>query len=192
MEYVVLRAVHPTWLTTNLPAEVARLLRYDTSDPRELRSPGRGIAFLARGPGIVRVVASFPAREVLAVEIVRNRYLAPARLTDKLLFNLPGAVQKHLGVQTQPRGENGIRATDDTLIWFLPAPEYYEFRARDWAEKPWTGPSPGGFAHVYLARSILPMPKGLDELAQFESKLEAEEWKPRVEALARVMRPRRA
>ncbi|MGI0131794.1 MAG: hypothetical protein ACREDK_01665 [Thermoplasmata archaeon] len=187
MEYVILRAAHPTWLTLQLPNEVAQLIQYDPDEVRDLRSPGRGIAFLARGPGIVRVVASFRAPEILAIETVRNRFIAPARLTDKLVFNLPAPVVRHLGLQTSPRGPNDVRATDDSILWFLPAPEYYEFRARERSGKGWTGPSPGGFAHVYLTRSLLPF---APELSDLEARIEAEEWRPRVEALQRV-RPRR-
>lgn len=191
MEYVVVRAVHPTWLTMTLPTEVARLLQYDPEELRELHSPGRGIAFLARGPWVVRVVASFPARDILSIEMVRNRYLAPARVAEKGLFNLPGPVAEHLGIQTQGRPPKGIRATDDSLLWLVPSPEYYEFRAREWAGKPWNGPSPGGFAHVYLTKSILPFQMDLDDVTQRESRIEAEEWKPRVEAIARAQRARR-
>ena len=188
MEYVVLKAAHPTWLTLQLPNEVAQLIQYDPNEVRDLRAPGRGIAFLARGPGIVRVVASFRAPEILAIETVRNRFIAPARLTDKLVFNLPIPVVRHLGLQTQPRGPNETRATDDSILWFLPAPEYYEFRARERSEKGWNGPSPGGFAHVYLSKSLVPFPP---ELGDLEARIEAEEWRPRVEALQRPARPRR-
>ena len=192
MEYVVLRAVHPTWLAAQLPTEVAELIEYRPNEVRDLRSPGRGIAFLARGPGLVRVVASYAAREILAVETVRNRYIAPARLSDKLLFNIPGAVVRHLGLQVAPRGPNGTKATDDTLLWFLPAPEYYEYRAQERSARGWNGPTPGGFAHVYLAKSLLPLERDLGELSALESRIESEEWRPRVEALQRIGRPRRA
>ena len=192
MEYVALRAFHPTWLAAQLPTEVAELIEYRPNEVRDLRSPGRGIAFLARGPGVVRVVASYAAREILAVETVRNRYIAPARVSEKLLFNIPGAVVRYLGVQTAPRGPEGTKATDDTLLWFLPAPEYYEYRARERSSKGYTGPSPGGFAHVYLAKSLLPMDHGLEELTGFETRIESEEWRPRIEALQRVGRGRKA
>ena len=155
---------------------------------RDLRNPGRGIAFLARGPGIVRIVASFRAPEILAVETIRNRFIAPARLTDKLVFNLPVPVIRHLGLQTQPRGPHGTRATDDSIIWFLPAPEYYEYRAGKRSEKGGNGPSPGGFAHVYLARSVVPFSR---ELSDMEAHIESEEWRPRVEPLQRVPRGRK-
>jgi hypothetical protein len=178
MEYVVLRAAHPSWLTLQLPAEVGTLIQYDRQEVRDLRTPGRGIAFLARGPGVVRVVASYRAQEILAVETVRNRYIAPAGLSEKGLFSLPGSVAAHLALQVQPRNGSNARFTDDSVIWFLPAPEYYG----------WTGPSTGGFAHVYLCRSLLPF---APDLAELENRIEAEEWRPRVEALQRAGRSRR-
>ena len=188
MEYVVLRAVHPTWLTLQLPGEVAQLIQYDPHEARGLRGPGRGIAFFLRGPGIVRVVSTYRSPEVLPIETVGNRFLALARLSEKLVFNLPMQVIRHLGLQTQPRGPNAIRATDDSILWFMPAPEYYEFRAQERSDHGWKGPSPGGLAHVYLAKSIVPFPR---ELSDLETRIEAEEWKPRVEALQRVGRSRR-
>ena len=191
MEYVVVRALHPTWLAVQLPTEVADLIRFDPRESRELRTPGRGISFLTRGPGIVRVVASYAAREILPVETVRNRFIAPARVSERLLFNLPAPVVRHLGLTTEPRGPSGAKATDDGIIWFVPAPEYYEFRAHERTPKGWNGPSPGGFAHVYLARSVLPIGPSFDALSSLESRIEHEEWRPRFEALAQLPRSRR-
>jgi hypothetical protein len=192
MEYVVVRALHPTYLSLQLPTEVAELLRHKPRGVRDVGLPGRGITFLARGPGVVRVVDSFSAREILAVETLKNRYLSQARVSRRLLFSLPATVVRHLGLQTQPRGLFGARATDDGILWFLPAPEYYEFRARERSPKGWTGPSPGGFAHVYIARSLIPMPSRLDDLTAFETRVESEEWRPRIEALEGRPRARRA
>ncbi|MCI4339851.1 MAG: hypothetical protein L3K06_02010 [Thermoplasmata archaeon] len=188
MEYVVVRALHPTYLSVQLPVEVAELIQFRPDDVRELRSPSRGISFLARGPGIVRVVASFAAGEMLGLETIRNRYVAPARVSAKFLFSLPAPVIEHLGLQTRVRGPSGVKATDDGILWFVPAPEYYEFRARERTPKGWTGPSTGGFAHVYLARSVLPMGPSFENLALLEDRIEAEEWRPRNEALQHVGR----
>jgi hypothetical protein len=190
MEYVGIKTVHPTWLTLQLPNEVAELLRYDPDEASDPRVPGRGLAYLSRGPGIVRVVSAYAARELLPIEIVRDRYLATAHPTSKLLHNLPQGVIQHLGVRILQRGPKGARATDDALLWFLPAPEYYEFRSRERLGKEWTGPSTGGFAHVYLAKSVLPLPGEFPHLADLETRIEAEEWSPRLDALARTTRSR--
>ncbi|MCI4348697.1 MAG: hypothetical protein L3J93_00530 [Thermoplasmata archaeon] len=190
MEYVALKSVRPTWLTLQLPSEVAQLLLYESEEGAKGGTPGRGLAYLARGPGIVRVVSAFAAREVLPIEIVRNRYLATAHTTGKLLHNLPQAVIQHLGVHLVVRGPNEARSTDDSLLWFVPAPEYYEFRAKERLGKPWTGPSTEGFAHVYLAKGVLPLPGEFPTLASLEARIEGEEWRPRLEAISRIPRGR--
>ena len=188
MESVILRAVHPTYLNTQLPSEVAELLQYRLEEVRHLTAPARGIAFFARGPGTVRVVASFRAGDLLAAETAKNRYLAAAQLTEKLVFSLPEAVVDHLGLRSQPRGPHGIKSTDDSVVWFLPAPEYYEFRAAERAGRPYAGPATGGLAHVYLAKSLLEFPSaGVDP-----ESLERDLGAPRAEVVPRNPRPRRA
>ncbi len=190
MEYVIVRATHPTWLTMQLPGEVADLLLFRPEADGPQRETSRTISFLARGPGIARVIASHPAREALAVETVRNRLIASARPGDRHLFTLPAPAVQHLGLQVYSRGPR-LRGTDDTLLWFVPAPEYYEYRAVVEAGKAWTGPSGGGFAHVYVTKSLVPFPRELGLLAELEYRIESEEWRPAVEALQRVGRGRR-
>jgi hypothetical protein len=190
VEYVVVRATHPTWLTMQLPTEVATLVRFDPPAPGEPRDGGRSISFLARGPGLVRVIATHPAREALAIETVRSRLLATARPGDRLLFTLPGPVAEHLGLKVYSRGPR-VRGTDDTLLWFVPAPEYYEYRTIVGAGRSWSAPSGTPFAHVYLAKSLVPFPKELAHLAEQEYRIESEEWRPGVEALQRIGRGRR-
>jgi hypothetical protein len=189
MEYVIVRATHPTWLTMQLPTEVADLLLFRPEEGAH-RETSRTVSFLARGPGLARVIASHPAREALAVETVRNRLIASARPGDRHLFTLPAPVVQHLGLQVYSRGPR-LRGTDDTLVWFVPAPEYYEYRSVVEAGRPWTGPTAGPFAHVYVAKSLVPFPKELDQLAALEYRVEEEEWRPAVEALQRVGRGRR-
>jgi hypothetical protein len=145
---------------------------------------------VARGPGVARVIASYPAREALAVETVRNRLIASARPGDRHLFTLPSPVAQHLGLQVYSRGPR-LRGTDDSLLWFVPAPEYYEYRSVVEAGKRWTGPTGTLFAHVYVARSLFPFPKEFAQLAETEFGIEEEEWRPGVQALQRVGRGRR-
>jgi hypothetical protein len=189
MEYVVVRAMHPTWLTMQLPTEVATLIRFDPGADAAGEA-SRTVSFLSRGPGIARIIATHPAREALAIETVRSRLLANARPGDRLLFTLPTPVAQHLGLQVFSRGPR-VRGTDDSLLWFMPAPEYYEYRSILASGKPWTGPSIGPFAHVYLAKSLLPLPKEIAQLAEQEFRIEEDEWGPAVEALQRVGRGRR-
>ena len=189
MEYVVLATVRPTWLNLHLPSEVSNLIVHNPGLARG--SSHRTLAFLGRGPGVVRVVSGVSAADVLPIEIVRGRYLAPALATEGGVFNLPMPVIQYLGIQSQARPPRNARSTDDTLVWFLPAPEYYEFRAHEWSGRPWTGPATGGLAHVYLARAVLPLPVELSELRRAEATIEGQEWRPRAEALGRVPHPRR-
>jgi len=189
MEYVILRATHPTWLTLQLPAEVAELLCF-RPEAGPNRDPSRTISFLARGSGIARVIASHPAREALAIETVRNRLIASARPGERHLFTLPTPVVQHLGLHVFSRGPK-LRGTDDTIVWFVPAPEYYEYRSVAEAGRSWTGPSSGPFARVYVMRSLFPFPREVSTLAELEYRIEADEWRPAVEALQRVGRGRR-
>jgi hypothetical protein len=189
VEYVVLSTVRPTWLNLQLPTEVGTLIRHNPELARGA-SP-RTLAFLGRGSGVVRVVSAVPAADVLPIEIVRSRYLASASTTERGVFNLPAPVIQYLGLLSQPRPPRNTRSTDDTMVWFLPAPEYYEFRAQEWSGRPWGGPSTGGLAHVYLARAVLPLPVELSELARTETAIEDEEWTPRADALGRPIRARR-
>jgi hypothetical protein len=189
MEYVVVRATHPTWLTLQLPAEVAELLGYAPTSEEGGRA-SQSISFLARGPGIARVVATYPAREALAVETVRSRLIASARPGERLLFSLPAAVAQHLALQIYARDPRS-KGTDDSVIWLVPAPEYYEYRSVVGSGKRWTGPSSGPLAHVYLAKSMVPLPKEFPRLAELDFRIEEEEWRPGVAALQRVGRGRR-
>ena len=189
MEYVVVRAMHPSWLTLQLPTEVATLLRFQPGlGPNADAS--RSISFLSRGPGVSRVIATHPAREALAVETVRNRLLATARPGERLLFTLPTPVAQHLGLQIYSRGPR-VRGTDDSLVWLVPATEYYEYRTVLGNGKPWSRPSSGPFAHVYLMKSLYPFPKEFEGLAELEYRIEEDEWRPGIEALQRVGRSRR-
>lgn len=197
MEYVIARATHPTWLTMQLPTEIAQLLRYEP-DSRSPPIAGRTISFLGRGPGVVRVIATYPAREALAVETVRNRLIASARPGERLLFTLPASVAQYLGLKVTLRrsklhgaATERLRGTDDSVLWMVPAPEYYEFRSVVDAEKPWVAPASGPFAHVYLVKSLVPLPRELGQLAEVEYRIEEDEWRPGVEALQKVGRGRR-
>jgi hypothetical protein len=191
MEYVVVRATHPTWLTMQLPTEVATLIRFEPPTAGGTRDGGRSISFLSRGSGLLRVIATQPAREALAIETVRSRLLATARPGDRLLFTIPTPVAEHLRLKVYSRGPR-VRGTDDSLLWFVPAPEYYEYRSVVASGKEWTGPTGGPFAHVYLTKSLVPFPKELGQLAEQEFRIEQDEWRPGVEALHRLGRGRRA
>ncbi|HTS33034.1 MAG TPA: hypothetical protein VMI55_03740 [Thermoplasmata archaeon] len=190
MEYVVVWASHPSWMTLQLPRDVAELIGY-RPEAGVQRDSSRTISFLSRGPGVARVVATAPAREALAVETVRSRLLATARPGDRHVFAFPTALVGHLGLRVTQHGPRAGRGSDDGIVWFVPAPEYYEYRAVVDEGRPWTQPSSGPFAHVYLTRSLYPFPEAVAGLAELEAQIE-EEWKPAVRLLQRVGRSRRA
>ncbi|HTZ62423.1 MAG TPA: hypothetical protein VMC82_07285, partial [Thermoplasmata archaeon] len=75
--------------------------------------------------------------------------------------------------------------------WFVPAPEYYEYRSVVESGKGWSGPSSGPFAHVYVMKSLVPFPREIGQLAELELRVEEEEWRPGIEALQKVGRGRR-
>ena len=153
-DWVILRAVHPSWCTAQLPSEVADLLGCRPEDLEGLQRPGRAIAFLDRGPGTLRVIGTQRSAEVLAREMAQNRVVGVAQLTGKLVFNLPDDVERHLSIATYSRGEHGARGTDDTIVWFLPKGEYYEYREATRTGGPFRGLRAGQIPHVYLARSL--------------------------------------
>jgi len=191
MEYVVLRAARPTWLNTQLPTDVAELLRLAGPDGTPLAA-AREIAFFARDGHVARVVGLPQGRDIVYAEQARQRSLGIAHVSSRALFNIPLAVQRHLALRSEARGPTAARTTDDAIAWFMPAPEYYEFRAYERARRRWSAPAGGGIAHVYLAKSVLPLAASLDELARRESSIEELEWRPMVEAMERAARPARA
>jgi hypothetical protein len=188
MEYIALRASHPTYLNLQLPQDVASLVGYVPEELRALRSPARSISFLARTPQIVRVIATYRGGEVLPIETTRNRLLASAGLTEKMIFNLPEAVVQYLGLEVKRRAPGGTRFTDDGLLWFLPADEYYAFRESERLGKPWGGPAGGGLTRVYLSHARLPPSSALESL---EEGIGERDWRPRLELAARSTRMRR-
>ena len=190
MEYVVVWASHPSWMTLQFPRNVAEILGYHPEEGSQ-RDASRTISFLGRGSGVARVVATHPAREALAVETVRSRFLASARPGDRHVFTLPTALVTHLGLRVAQRGPRAGRGSDDGLVWFVPAPEYYEYRSVVDGGREWTQPSNAPFAHVYLTRSLYPFPEALASLAALEEQIE-EEWRPAIRMLQRVGKPRRA
>ena len=161
--YVVLRATHATYLTLQLPAEVAHLIGYDWTGSNTLRSPGREVAFLARGPGFCRVISSLRSAALLPREIHLNRFIAPARVSRKRLFYLPVAVAEHLGLTVDRSLPTGRASTHDSVVWLVDARSYYRFRERGSGSVD-SPEERGAPARVYLAKSLVPVSVDLDGL----------------------------
>ena len=152
--YVVLKSIHPTWCTTQLPGEVAELLGSSAEDLKGLHRPARSLAFLARGQGTLRVLSLFRSSDLLQREMRENRVVATAQLTDKLVFNIPAAVEEYLGLVSFPRETPSTRGTDDMIVWFIPEEEYYEYRDLTRDKSPFSALSSGQTPRVYLTKSI--------------------------------------
>jgi hypothetical protein len=188
MAYVLLRSVHPTRLTMQLPQEVAEMIGLDSDATG--KGAGHSISFLARGPGIARVLASASFREALAIEVVRDRLVASTRPGEKFLFSVPAGLLRHLDMEIGVRGPQLGRGTDDRILFLMPQDEYHDACAARSKGTPWTGPRGGGMAHVYVVKALAPLPRGLSQLAEVERQIEEEEWRPGVTALQKVGRAR--
>lgn len=187
MEYVAVSVSRPTWLSMSLPQEVAELLRLAPKADRPDGS-GRSISFLARGPWFLRAVPTEALKEALAVETVRNRLVATARLGEKLQLSFPIRAAEYLRLELVARSK-GLRGVEDPFLWIVPAPEYHASRrGHDAPRKDGADPA---LPHVYLVRAFVPLPRDLGGLAELESRIEQEEWAPGVEVLQRVGRTRR-
>lgn len=101
----------------------------------DLPSPGNGIAFLDAGPGVARVAAVADPAFGATAKSTRG-LLAVATPTKKLVFSLPRAVERHLGVEVpRPREEKEV------LVWGV----------ADWA--------PSAIPRVYLKRAGFRSPR---------------------------------
>lgn len=192
MEYNLLYVQQPSaGFSMQLGREVASFLRFHPEQSGGRHPSNRHLAFLTRVPGILRVLPETLSPWFVALEDERRRLLARALVSPNLLFCFPLRAVEQLGITTHPHPESGIRSTEDTFTWFVPAPEYYEFKAALRRPRGWTGPSPGGFPHLYVARGVVPFRSPLDELDRTERRIEDGELRPRLEALERVARTAR-
>jgi hypothetical protein len=137
-------------------------------------------------------VATQPAREALAVETVRGRFISSAMPGLRHVFALPRKVADHLGLRMVQHGPRTDKGTDDGLVWLVAAPEHYEYRAVVADDRPWQPPPEAPMAHVYLARSLYPFPEALEDLAEREVEIEEEEWKPAARLFQRTGRGHRS
>jgi hypothetical protein len=159
--YVVLKATHATFLTLQLPRDVAELIGFDAAESAALRAPGREVAFLARGPGVCRVISLRRSASMLAEEIQFDRFIASARVSRKRLFFLPVAVAHHLGLEVERASPSGKTSTFDSVVWLADAPAYYEYRSgRDRSGRESSDETPP--ARVYVTKSMIPMPLDLE------------------------------
>ncbi len=147
--WVVVKATAPRWLTLQIPRQVAELIGLDARAAKAWRR----IAFLDRGPGVVRVIALGGPASSAEKEPQLARTLAITTPSAGLLLKLPSAVRQHLGLRTLPRGLKRVQGTDDLVAWMVPEPELERVRQE--------GVGPG--VHVYLTKSVFPAPRSWEE-----------------------------
>lgn len=150
----MLWATSPTSSYMALPRVVAQILGCTREDLAKLGHPQRGIAFLARPERTVRVVGMHRHARLVAQALRQNEVVGIAQVTPtNVTFNIPDAVEEHLGLQTYRRHGKDyvVTGTDDTVAWIMPAGEYYPFRRAEREGRAWTQPEGGN--HVYLRKS---------------------------------------
>lgn len=131
--WVVVHATELSGTTLQIPGEVAKLIGLRPDFP----SPGNGIAFLDRGPRVLRVMAMADPT-VGATKESTDALIGVASPTKQLLFNLPKVVRKHLALGRRP-----------VIAWVVPQ--------QDWDEGAERG-------HVYVVSSSFPLLKPLEAL----------------------------
>ena len=162
-EWVVLWATSPKSNYMILPRNVAKILGCTREDLAKLGRPQRGIAFLTRPERAVRVVGMHRGARLVAQALLQNEVVGIAQVTPtNVTFNIPDAVEEHLGLQTcrRPGKAYVVTGTDDTMAWVMPASEYYPFRRAEREGRTWTQPEGGN--HVYLRKSCFSVTSGVD------------------------------
>ena len=153
--WVVLWATCPTSNYMALPRDVAKILGCTRKDLAKLRRPQRAVAFLARPDNTVRVVGMHRHADLVAQALHRNEVAGIAQVTPtNVTFNIPDAVEEHLGLLTyrRPGRDYIVTGTDDSLAWIMPVTEYYPFRRAERERTPWVQPEGG--AHIYFRKSV--------------------------------------
>lgn len=151
--WVILKAGHPSWCYAQLPTEVAEMIGLKTEALVGASKPARMIAFLKRSSGVVRVISMAGSPELLSKEMARDRVLATALPSEKLVFNFPDALEQYLGLRTYAsKAHPGQSRTKDSVAWVLRVDEYDRYR-----DATQEGGSfvmkPGEEMHVYFAKS---------------------------------------
>ena len=140
-----------------LPRDVATILGCTREDLARLQRPQRAIAFLRRPAGMLRVVgmgqsADLAGKGLTSKELVGIAHVTPTKLT----FNIPVAVEVHMGLETyrRPGKDHLVTGADDPVAWVMPANEYYPYRRAVREGKPYVPPEGG--AHLYFRKSVFP------------------------------------
>ncbi len=131
MEYNLLYVQQPSaGFSMQLSRDVSDFLRFHPEHSGGRHPSNRHLAFLSRVPGILRVLPEALSPWFVALEDERRRLLARALVSPNHLFCFPLKAVEHLGITTHPHPGSGIRSTEDTFTWFVPAPEVLRVQGR--------------------------------------------------------------
>jgi hypothetical protein len=150
--WVVFKTVNPTWGSLGLGTEVHELLGVPKATGKPLTPEERMLAFLDRGPGVVRVINIYASARLYGESLTQHKIVAQALPGQTFIFNLPDKVEKHLGMQTEWVAQNNNTRTLDTLAWIIPENEYYAYRQAIREGQAYELPR-GGPAHLYLRKA---------------------------------------
>ncbi len=151
-EWIILKVAHPAGPTMQLPGEVAELLGF-TPDMAKMEKPARAVAFLDRGPGVLRAVSPYRCGELYTRELGHHSVVSTTfTSSEKFYIYLTDDVEQYLGLAVYRWGRD--TATDESLAWVAPAKEVVAHRRAVRLDK--AGPVTDGSFKVYLTRAIFP------------------------------------
>ena len=151
-EWLILKAMHPTSSTINLPGEVADLIGIPTERLAGMEKASRVISFLNRGEGCLRVIFNLASGDLYIKELGQQHVVGFSSVAPNLSFNLPDAVERHLGLTTHRLDRPGLTGTDESLAWLAPAEEVLAYRKALREGRKYS--RIGAEAHAYVVRAI--------------------------------------
>jgi hypothetical protein len=151
-DWIVVKAMHPTSSTTQIPAELAELLGIPPEKLATFDKPSRVISFLNRGEGVLRVIANVASGDLYIKELSQHHVVGMGSVAPNLSFNLPDSVERFLKLTTYPLERPGLTGTDDSLAWLSPAEEILAYRRALREGRKYT--QTGEHAHAYLVKAI--------------------------------------
>jgi hypothetical protein len=151
-DWIVVKAMHPTSSTTQIPAELAELLGIPPEKLATFDKPSRVISFLNRGEGLLRVIANVASGDLYIKELSQHHVVGMGSVAPNLSFNLPDSVERFLKLTTYPLERPGLTGTDDSLAWLSPAEEILAYRKAVREGRRYT--QTGERAHAYLVKAV--------------------------------------
>ena len=130
-EYNLLYVQQPSaGFSMQLSRDVSDFLRFHPEHSGGRHPSNRHLAFLSRVPGILRVLPEALSPWFVALEDERRRLLALGLGEPEPPVLLPPEGGRTPRDHDPPAPGSGIRSTEDTFTWFVPAPEYLRVQGR--------------------------------------------------------------